>query len=197
MRQGLKIALAGAALALGCAVAALAESPAGGPGQTAAATVGEASPKANPLWAIALENLSATRERPLFSPSRRPPAPPPVAAAPVDIEPPPPPPPGPPEKPNVTLVGVVRGDSQDIGIFINQMDQSVVRLRVGQEDRGWVVHSVDIRAATLRKDNQQVRLELPARDATGPEGAQFASIVPGAPGAPPPPGGFPLRHPPR
>lgn len=38
---------------------------------------------ANPLWAIPLKQLSNTRERPIFSPSRRPPAvagPPPPAA---------------------------------------------------------------------------------------------------------------------
>jgi hypothetical protein len=32
-------------------------------------------PSGNPLWAIPLKELSATRERPIFSPSRRAPAP--------------------------------------------------------------------------------------------------------------------------
>ena len=45
-------------------------------------------PSANPLWTIPLSSLTATRERPLFSPSRRPPQSVVVAKA-----PPPPPPP--------------------------------------------------------------------------------------------------------
>jgi hypothetical protein len=61
------------------------------------------------------------------------------------------------------------------------MDQSVIRLRVGQEDRGWVVHSVDLRATTLEKDSQQVKLELPARDATIPAGSEVAAMVPLSP----------------
>jgi hypothetical protein len=57
---------------------------------------------ANPVAALSLDRLSVTRERPLFSPSRRPPPPPPV---PIASAPPPPPPP-----PNLTLFGVVMDD---------------------------------------------------------------------------------------
>jgi hypothetical protein len=57
---------------------------------------------ANPVAALSLDRLSATRERPLFSPSRRPPPPPP---APIANAPPPPPPP-----PKLTLFGVVMDD---------------------------------------------------------------------------------------
>ena len=90
----------------------------------------------------------------------------------------------------MTLVGVVHGADEDIGIFINQMDQSVLRLRLGQEDRGWTMHSVDVRAATLEKDSQQVTLELPARNVTpsaGPEacGQCFAFALALAPAAGP------------
>jgi len=50
------------------------------------ATTGQpAAPSGNPLWAIPLSGLSATRDRPLFTPSRRAPAAAvagPVAAAP-------------------------------------------------------------------------------------------------------------------
>src|SRR5258708_33146709 len=41
--------------------------------------VTEAGSTGNPLWAVPLDALSMTRERPLFSPSRRPP--PPVVVA--------------------------------------------------------------------------------------------------------------------
>ena len=51
----------------------------------------------NPLWAIPVASFTATRERPLFSPSRRPP--PPVAVVKVAASAPPPPPkPAEPEK---------------------------------------------------------------------------------------------------
>ena len=57
-------------------------------------SAGEATPavSANPLWAIPMSSLAATRNRPLFTPSRRPPAPV-VANAPPPLRPPPPPPP--------------------------------------------------------------------------------------------------------
>ena len=47
-----------------------------------------ADPSGNPLWAIPLSALTATRERPLFLPSRRAPAPA-VAGTPVVVAPPP------------------------------------------------------------------------------------------------------------
>ena len=165
-------------LTLLCAGAAFAETS--GDAGSANAPRASHARKGNPLWAIPLDNLRATRERPLFSASRRPPAPPVVAAAPVEA-PPPPPPPSEPEKPQLALVGVVHGAAEDIGIFVNQMDQSVIRLRVGQDDHGWVVRAADLRAMTLQKDSQQVKLELPARDSTAPPGSEVASIAP--PGA--------------
>jgi len=44
---------------------------------------------ANPLWGIPLTQLPGTRDRPIFSPSRRPP-PPEVVAEPVVVKPTPP-----------------------------------------------------------------------------------------------------------
>ncbi len=121
------------------------------------------SGSANPLWEISLETLQATRDRPLFSGSRRPPPPPVVAAAPV-VAPPPPPPPAEPEKPLFTLVGVVHGAEADVGLFLDQSGK-ILRLRIGQEQEGWVVRSVEVRKTVLQKDSQQVMLELPARNA--------------------------------
>ena len=95
----------------------------------------------------------------------------------------------------MTLVGVVHGADEDIGIFINQMDQSVLRLRLGQEDRGWTVHSVDVRAATLEKDSQQVTLELPARNVTPSAGPELAAnISPLSSPSPPPLVRSPIRR---
>src|SRR5579862_8527183 len=74
---------------------------------------------ANPLWAIPLSALAATRNRPLFTPSRRPPAPAVAAAPPPPPRPPPPPPPAVIEHPNLTLVGIVVGENEGVAVFID------------------------------------------------------------------------------
>ena len=48
-------------------------------GAASAVAGAPAPPMGNPLWGISLNALTATRERPIFSPSRRPPAPTPPA----------------------------------------------------------------------------------------------------------------------
>jgi general secretion pathway protein N len=129
----------------------------------------------NPLWAIQLESLRMTRERPLFSVSRRPP-PPIIAASPKDTAPPPAAEPAASEKPQMTLVGVVHGADVDMGVFIDETDNSLIRLRVGQAIRGWMVDDVDLRATTLEKADQQVKLELPARNTE--TGASTPAVTP-------------------
>ncbi|VTZ49386.1 conserved hypothetical protein [Methylocella tundrae] len=115
----------------------------------------------NPLWATPLESLRMTRERPLFSASRRPP--PPIAAAAPKVVAPTSAESAAPENPGITLVGVVHGADVDLGVFVDDTDKSLLRLRVGQAIRGWVVHNVDVRTTTLEKADEQVKLELPAR----------------------------------
>jgi general secretion pathway protein N len=144
------------------------------------------SSQGNPLWAIPLESLHMARERPLFSPSRRPPLPI-VAEAPKISDPTPPQPAATPETPQVTLVGVVRGPRIEMGVFVDETDKSLLRLRVGESVRGWIVHGVNPRAATLEKAEQQVKLELPTRDtetaaATSPATEEAASAPPGPSG---------------
>ena len=69
----------------------------------------------NPLWAIPLGRLTASRERPLFAPTRRPPAPAPVVvSAPVQA---PPPLPAEPERPQLSLLGPIVG-SEKIGFVL-------------------------------------------------------------------------------
>lgn len=72
----------------------------------------DAPPVANPVAAIALASLTATRERPLFSPSRSRPRAAPVAAAPVVVAAVTAPPP---ERPAVTLSGVVIAAGVELG----------------------------------------------------------------------------------
>jgi len=136
-----------------------------------------AEPSGNPLWAIPLSALSATRDRPLFNPSRRGPAPAiagPVAAAP----PPPPPPPSEPPTPQLTLVGAIVGSNEGIAVFIDRTNNSVIRLRTGQDHLGWVLRSVKGREAVLEKNNKTTTLELPA------PGTTIAAGIPGVPGLP-------------
>lgn len=120
-------------------------------------------PSGNPLWAIPLSALSATRDRPLFTPSRRPPAPPAVAVAPrVEPVAPPPPPPAEPERPLLTLVGAIAGDNGGIAIFLDQTTNDVVRLKTGDRHSGWLLQTVKGREATFSNDREAVTLALPA-----------------------------------
>jgi len=112
----------------------------------------------NPLWGTPMSALSATRERPLFSASRRPPPPPepptPVAEA-------PPPPPAAPEQPPLTLEGTAIGKPRNVALILNQTTRTLVRLHIGEEAAGWCLRSVDSRSMTVEKNSQKVTLSLP------------------------------------
>jgi len=165
---------------------------------------GGREPHGNPLWAIPLSSLTATRERPIFVPSRRPPAPVVAGPPPVQRVRPPPPPPPPPERPKLALVGAVVGESEGIAVFVDQNTRDVLRLRTGENHQGWTLRSVKGREATLEKDRETMLLALPAPNETSapmapdPSG-RFRGIASGAtppvpavpmvPGIPPLPGG--------
>src|ERR1700674_5391641 len=98
----------------------------------------------NPLWAIPMSKLSATRDRPLFTPSRRPP-PPTISAAPE-----PPPPMVKPviaESPSFKLVGTIIGEDNRIGIFVSETSQTTIRIREGEGDSGWTLRSIERHSA--------------------------------------------------
>jgi general secretion pathway protein N len=122
----------------------------------------EREPRGNPLWAIPLRSLTATRERPLFTPSRRPP-PPAVAGPPPAEAPPPAPPPTGPDRPLLTLVGAISGETEGIAIFLDETTRDIVRLRTGESHpSGWTLRSVKGREVALVKNEQTVILALPA-----------------------------------
>ena len=131
---------------------------------------------ANPLWSIPLSALTATRTRPLFTPSRRPPAPV-VASVPVAAPRPAPPPPALPQHPNLTLVGTVAGENEGVAVFIDTTTRDTVRLRTGEGHSGWILQSIERRAATLQKGEQTETLALPAT----------APVISALPPPPPPP----------
>jgi general secretion pathway protein N len=143
-------------------------------------------PTGNPLWGVPISTLTATRERPLFTPSRRAPAP--AVAGPVVAAPPAPPAPAPaePERPQLVLVGAIASGSEGIAVFLDQATNNVIRLRTGQDHSGWVLRSVKGREATLQKDQQTTTLTLPV------PGEAPALTAPGMPGVPRGPNDEPL-----
>jgi hypothetical protein len=140
---------------------------------------------ANPLWAIPLSALTATRARPLFTPSRRPPAPV-VASVPVAAPRPPPPPSAVPQHPNLTLVGTVASENEGVAVFIDTTTRDTVRLRTGEGHSGWILQSVERRGATLQKGAQTETLAMPKPTDT-PATAPVISALPPAPAPPPQP----------
>jgi len=145
-----------------------------------AAPVAERALSANPLWAMPLAQFSVTRERPIFSPSRRPPAPavapvlaPKIAALPKPKEA---------ERPQLSLVGTIVGDDEGFGIFLDQSTKAVVRLKVGENFQGWKLRSVQGRETALEKDERVVTLALPQPGLGSPPQTEVRHEV--APAAP-------------
>lgn len=131
--------------------------------KTPTEVVKERVPSGNPLWAIPLGSLAITRERPIFSPSRRPSAPAVVAIAPPRIaQPMVASPPAAPQHPNLALIGTVVGETEGFGVFLDQTTHNVVRLKTGEGHAGWILRSVKAREATLEKARQTETLRLPA-----------------------------------
>jgi general secretion pathway protein N len=128
----------------------------------------------SPLAAQPLERLSNTRDRPLFSPTRRPPAPPPVVA----VAPPPPPPP-----PDVALLGVVM-DGKDVRAVVRTGPAAkILRVGIGDDIGGWKVGQIEARQLVLLLDGRTATFTM----FTGTN-TKASSNVGGAqpsPGAPP------------
>jgi general secretion pathway protein N len=112
------------------------------------AHVEDSAAPASPLAGEPLDRLSTTRERPLFSPTRRPPPPPPVVR---NAEPPPPPPLPP---PNVALFGVVMDGDEVRAIVRTAAAANVMRVRVGDDIGGWRVAQIDGRRLVLVLDDR-------------------------------------------
>ena len=121
----------------------------------------------SPLAAQAVERLSATRERPLFSPTRRPPAPPPALA---------PPPPSPP--PDVALLAVIM-DGEDARAVI-RAGPKVRRVQIGDDIDGWKVGQIEARQLVLSLDDRTAKFTMfTANRANAPSDAGAAMPPPG------------------
>jgi hypothetical protein len=142
----------------------------------------------NPLWGIPMSSLSAMRERPLFSASRRPSPPPrPVVET-------PPSPSAEPEHPPFTLVGTAIGKTQNVAVILDPTTKNLVRLHSGEAASLWNLRSVDLRSMTVAKHNQAVALSLSATGAKGLNGRAYdpnSDLLPMSSGATPP-----AAHPP-
>jgi type II secretory pathway component PulC len=98
-----------------------------------------------------LDQLSATRDRPLFSPTRRPPAPPPVV---VPAAPPPPPP------PEVALLGVVM-DGDDARAVVRVAQQAkTIRVQIGDDIGGWKVGQIEARYLVLLLNGRTAKFTM-------------------------------------
>jgi general secretion pathway protein N len=128
----------------------------------------------NPLWAVPVTALSATRERPLFHASRRPLRPPVVAAPVVEVFKPPPPPPTEPDRPRLALIGAVVTETEGIAVFIDELTRNIVRLKTGEGHTGWSLRAVKKREVLLQKAGETVTLLLPL-----PSDQQPAATLPG------------------
>ncbi len=124
---------------------------------------GDLDPLENPFRNVPLESLSATKERPLFSVTRRPQqseaatakqaSPPPAQArAPVSSEP---------EGPPLTLIGTITGAGRPAAVLFNKLTRVVSTTHEGEEALGWRITTVSARSATAEKDGVAVTLNLP------------------------------------
>ncbi|MEA2984236.1 MAG: ral secretion pathway protein [Alphaproteobacteria bacterium] len=120
------------------------------------AVAAQAPPANAPVQSFALpqlEELRSTRERPLFSPRRRPDAE--VAGetqtSPVEESP---------DSLPFELTGVVLGADVAIAILRNRDTQETVQLRQGEALDAWSLEEIASRHVVLRQEDRQVRLEL-------------------------------------
>jgi hypothetical protein len=120
----------------------------------------EQSPSGNPLWAIPIKQLSATRDRPIFSPSRRPPPPvivdPPVVAAVPTVQKP-----REPDRPQLSLLGTIVNGDDGFGIFMDQTTKAPLRIRIGAAYQGWTLRLLQPGSVTLVKGQESAVLVFP------------------------------------
>jgi hypothetical protein len=144
-------------------------------------------PSGNPLWGIPLKQLSATRDRPIFSPSRRPPpAAIPVTAVATSL---PVQAPKQPERPQLSLIGTIVSGDDGFAIFVDQTTKVPLRIKLGAVYQGWMLRQIEARSVTLQKGEEVVMLSFPdpANGQNAPAaGAEFAKTLPDPPAPLPP-----------
>jgi general secretion pathway protein N len=99
-----------------------------------------------------LEDLTATRDRPLFSSTRRPPPPPeePDEAPPITEA----------KSLNFELVGIVRSADAAYAIVRNTESKQETRVPRGERFSGWTIDEIGERSVVLSGEAKRVRLRL-------------------------------------
>jgi hypothetical protein len=135
----------------------------------------------NPVAEVPLDRLSATRDRPLFSPSRHPAFLPPVAAKPRNEQASRPPPPVP--SPSVALFGIIVGAHGPRAFIGTEPTNPIVGVQPGDDVNGWTVTTITERALVLSRADLSATFML-----FSPENASliahFGSGTPAQPFAP-------------
>jgi general secretion pathway protein N len=118
----------------------------------------------NPVVEVPLDRLSDTRDRPVFSPSRRPRAPPaPAAAARVERAPKPLPLPSPPA---VALFGIVVGPEGARAYIATGAAERIIGVRAGDDVSGWTVTAITQGNLVLSRAERSATFTLFSEDNT-------------------------------
>jgi general secretion pathway protein N len=110
----------------------------------------------NPVAVLSLEQLAATRERPLFSPSRH--------ARPASVSivraPAPQPPAPPPAPPKIELQGTIINADEALAIVYSSANNQTTRLHIGDEISGWKVAVVEERKLVLSLEQRTAEFTM-------------------------------------
>jgi general secretion pathway protein N len=112
----------------------------------------------NPLDALRLEDLAATRARPLFAPTRRPPPPPSARIG--APRPDPSPVLAKPASPPFELIGAVVGERESYAVLRRRGTEKAARFRLGDDADGWRVGAIGRRSVTLEREGRTQSLAL-------------------------------------
>lgn len=142
-----------------------------GAGPVSGQTTEPAHSDAGPETVWTLDGLWATRERPLFDVSRRPPVPPP----PLVVSRPAPPPSQPAEPasrppPALVLTGIIIAGDKAYAIVSESANPRPKTVQAGEQIAGWRVDQIAPRQMVLTAGTDRVVLELKARVQPGPVG---------------------------
>ena len=126
------------------------------PNLTAAAEPSSSPSALNPLAAVSLSALTNMRDRPIFTPTRRPPKLPSVPAPTLMAEP---------SHPELVLLGVITEGTGGLAIFRDEKTHLVVRLQIGQTYAGWTLRKLDHREAGFQRNDRISVLTIPSAPA--------------------------------
>ena len=102
----------------------------------------------NPPGGLDKESLRDMTERPLFTPTRRPPPDP----APREAQPAFVPPPAPPSTPDYMLLGIIRDGDRAIALLRGRSDGRNLRVEAGDMIGGWEIAAVDTVSVRLKRE---------------------------------------------